>query len=118
MWRAIPRAPSAAGKIYDSDRYGTGHGTGVAYLMCHDVPNMRIRSYNNQVGDTLKALAAVVEYVKAHPEERHIVNMSFKSGGSDGLHNYIKELVALNVAVVVSAGNDGRGGNGHISIVL
>ena len=98
------------GKIYDySDRYGTtGHGTGVAYLMCHDVPNMRIRSYNNQVGDTLKALAAVVEYVKAHPEERHIVNMSFKSGGSDGLHNYIKELVALNVAVVVSAGNDGR----------
>jgi cell wall-associated NlpC family hydrolase len=98
------------GRAYDySDRYGTtGHGTGVAYLMCHDVPNMRIRSYNNQVGDTLKALQAVVEYVKAHPEERHIVNMSFKSGGSNELHNLIKQLVSLNVAVVVAAGNDGR----------
>ena len=97
------------GKRTYADTYSThGHGTGVAYHMCHDVPNMRIRSYNNQVGLTLDALKAVLEYVKAHPEEKHIVNMSFKSGGSDELHDLIKQLVALNVPVVVSAGNDGR----------
>ena len=107
------------GSVHDyADRYGSsGHGTGVAYLMCHDVPNMKIRSYNSFLGVdgcVNKCLAAVLQYVESHPEERHVVNMSLHVGGTaadesiEMMHGYIKQLAALNVAVVVAAGNDGQ----------
>jgi len=108
------------GKAYDyADSYGdVGHGTGVAYLMCHDIPaeTMRIRSYNSFIAanPVNLCLAAVLEYVKEHPDERHIVNMSLTVPGEEtdsyirDMHELIKALVALNVAVVVAAGNDSR----------
>jgi len=108
----------SGGKAYDyTDEHGlVGHGTGVAYLMCHDIPQMRIRSYKTAipiVGAINKALSAVLEYVKAHPEEKHMVNMSLSMDGNQTdsyiqeMHGLIRSLVALNVPVVVAAGNDG-----------
>jgi cell wall-associated NlpC family hydrolase len=107
-----------SGRAYNyEDNYGdVGHGTGVAYLMCHDVPPMRIRSYNSFLGidDAVNVcLQTILEYVRAHPEERHIVNMSLHVRGTltdasiQRMHDLIQQLVALNVAVVVAAGNDG-----------
>jgi len=103
------------GKTYDYSDTGD-HETSVAYLACHDVPNMRIRSYKVNMpdgGHANEALAAVLEYVKAHPSERHIVNMSISLGSNDPsyinrAHDLIKQLVALNVAIVVS-GTNARG---------
>lgn len=109
------------GRVFDySDRYGAnGHETGVAYLICHDIPakNLRVRSYNNQLGvdnSTNRCLAAILTYVQAHPSEKHIVNMSFKCSGPLNsptiakMHSLIQSLTNLNVAVVCSAGNDGK----------
>lgn len=92
------------------------HETSVAYIACHDVPNMRIRAYKTSMSDgshTNEALAAVLAYAKAHPGARHIVNMSFGADYPAGeentyvkaQHDLIRQLIAANVAVVAAAGN-------------
>ena len=99
-----------------------GHGTAVSYVICSHAPNAVIHSYcampYEQDGSrggsyVVEALEAVLEAVKAD-SRRHIVNMSLScemSGESayiQRMHTAIKELVAVDVPVVVAAGNDGR----------
>lgn len=99
-------------RTYDySDMWpGVGHGTGVSYLAGLGVPNVYVRSYNTfaSVANAVqRCLGAVLQYVQEHPEERHIVNMSFSTSYSSEQHSLIQQLVSLNVAVVAAAGNDG-----------
>ncbi len=102
----------------------SGHGTMVAYLAKQMYSPAVIHSYcaipadprtgQRTLGEYVNAaLEAIVERVRTDTR-RHVVNMSLGGEGSISLgnaaamHSLIRQLVALDVPVVCSAGNDGR----------
>jgi cell wall-associated NlpC family hydrolase len=102
----------------------SGHGTMVAYLAKQMYGPAVIHSYcamptdprtgQRTLGEYVNAaLEAIIEQVKAD-KRRHVVNMSLGGKGSISvgnaaiMHGLIRQLVALDVPVVCSAGNDGR----------
>ena len=109
-------APAGMTNIESGNFMGTipdnPHGTMVASVIREWCPDAKIITYN-AVPDGAAcndALADVVKRVKADKANRYIVNLSFSGGGSqytDRLHDLIRELVALNVPVFCSAGNNG-----------
>lgn len=102
----------------------SGHGTMVAYLAKQMYSPAVIHSYcaipadprtgQRTMGEYVNAaLADIIKRVKADTR-RHVVNMSLGGEGSisvgnaAAMHDLIRQLVALDVPVVCSAGNDGR----------
>lgn len=110
-------------KAVDYQDY-SGHGTMVAYLAKQMYSPAAIHSYcamptdprtgQRTMGEYVNAaLADIIKRVKADTR-RHVVNMSLGGEGSISvgnaaiMHGLIRQLVALDVPVVCSAGNDGR----------
>lgn len=94
------------------------HGTLMCSIAHRQAPEAEILSYNAIPDSTSyyinEALAYILSTVKTDTAHRHVVTMSLMcSGDADSstfvtMHELIRQLVDLEVPVVVAAGNDGR----------
>ena len=104
----------------DGNKDTEGHGKFVAGQLLEWCPDAEILSYRvlpngkGKAEDIIAALEDVLRRAKADPDHRYIVNMSLSGGynpRSEIVAQYeavIDALVAIDVPVVVSAGNDGE----------
>jgi len=91
------------------------HGTKTASVLNWWCPEAKILVYNGYTQDLSVQgpminwiLADITRRVKIDTANRYIVSMSYLCAGIEETHSLIKELVALNVPVIVAAGNDGE----------
>lgn len=92
---------------------GDSHGTKSASVLHSWCPDAKILVYNacshSPDGPMINwILADILRRAQADKAHRYVVSMSWLIAGLQETHDLIKQLVALDIPVIVAAGNDGR----------